>query len=455
MTDPVIASDTIVACATPPGNGGVGIVRLSGPQVPQLLEGFCGKSLQPRMAEYCTFRCPQSGEPLDEGIALYFPAPHSFTGEAVLELQGHGGMVVMDRLIQSALTQGVRLARPGEFSERAFLNGKLDLAQAEAIADLIHSASEHGARCALRSLQGAFSDAIGELVSDLIALRTYVEAALDFPDEEIDFMAQGDINGRLTHLLQGIASVFKRAEQGCLLQEGITTVIVGPPNAGKSSLLNALSGEALAIVTDVPGTTRDVLRYHIHLDGLPMHLLDTAGLRCSSDIVEQEGIRRAQEHIKKADMLLLVVDSTEVPWGHELKVLSRFVDESLGLPPVIIVRNKADLSMEPLGCHEKEGEPRLVVSLKSMEGLEAFRQYLKQWAGFESVGEGSFTARRRHIHALNQTKTHIQRALEQQNASDLLAEELRLAQQALGEITGEFTTDDLLGEIFSTFCLGK
>lgn len=455
MNDIDMSHETIVACATPPGNGGVAIVRLSGPQVPHLLEPLCGKPIKPRIAEYCTFRCPQSGESLDEGIALYFPAPHSFTGEAVLELQGHGGMVVVDRLIQSALTQGVRLARPGEFSERAFLNGKIDLAQAEAIADLIHSASEQGARCALRSLQGAFSEAIAQVVSRLIALRTYVEAALDFPDDDIDFIAQGDVNSRLMQLLTDMDLVFKQAEQGCLLQEGITAVIVGPPNAGKSSLLNALSGESLAIVTDIPGTTRDVLRHHIHIDGLPMHLLDTAGLRCSTDAVEQEGIRRAQEQINKADVLLLVVDGTEIPWGEELKRLSLFVDESLVLPPVIIIRNKADLSMEIIGLHEKEETPRLVISLKSMEGLDAFRQYLKQWVGFESVSEGTFTARRRHIDALNQAKEHIQGALQQSGASDLLAEELRLVQQHLGKITGEFTTDDLLGEIFSTFCLGK
>ena len=448
-------TETIVACATPPGNGGVGIVRLSGPRVPYLLNVLCGRSLKPRVAEYCTFLCPQSGGSLDEGIAVYFPAPHSFTGEEVLELQGHGGMVVMDRLIKGALSQGLRLARPGEFSERAFLNGKIDLTQAEAIADLINSASEQGARCALRSLQGAFSEAIAQVLSRLIALRTYVEAALDFPEDDVDFIEEGDVKRALNQLLEEIDIVFKKAEQGCLLQEGITAVIVGPPNAGKSSLLNALSGESLAIVTDTPGTTRDVLRHHIHIDGLPMHLLDTAGLHCSRDAVEQEGIRRAQEQINKADVLLLVVDGTQVPWGEELKGLSLFLDKSLALPPVVILRNKADLSMETIGTHEKGDTLRVVLSLKSMEGLDTFRRYLKKWIGFDSESEGTFTARRRHIDALNQAKEHIQGALQQSGASDLLAEELRLAQQYLGKITGEFTTDDLLGEIFSTFCLGK
>ncbi|MHA7841192.1 MAG: tRNA uridine-5-carboxymethylaminomethyl(34) synthesis GTPase MnmE [Gammaproteobacteria bacterium] len=449
------ATETIVACATPPGNGGVGIVRLSGPLVPQLLVPLCGKTIKPRSAEYCIFRCPLSGEAIDEGIALYFPAPHSFTGESVLELQGHGGMVVMDRLVQGVLTQDVRLARPGEFSERAFLNGKMDLTQAEAIADLIHSTSEQGARCALRTLQGAFSEAIASVVSLLISLRTYVEAALDFPDEEIDFIQQGDVNARLVAILQATEDVFKQAQQGCLLQEGITAVIVGPPNAGKSSLLNALSGESLAIVTDIPGTTRDILRHHVHIDGLPIHLLDTAGLRHSVDAVEQEGIRRAQQQIDKADVLILVVDSTEVPWGEELKALAQFVDENLKLPPVIIVRNKADLSMESIGCHDDDNSIRLVLSLKSRLGLEDFRHQLKKWVGFESMTEGMFTAKRRHMDALNQAKEHIKGALQQIGASDLLAEELRLAQQDLGKITGEFTSDDLLGEIFSTFCLGK
>jgi len=445
--------ETIAAVATPPGRGGVGIVRVSGPGAPEMAERLLGHVPQPRQAEYLPFRDP-GGEPIDEGIALFFPAPHSFTGENVLELQGHGGPVVMDLLLEALISLGARPARPGEFSERAFLNGKLDLAQAEAIADLIDSASVQAARSALHSLQGAFSNEVHRLVQELTELRVYVEAAIDFTDEEVDFLAEGRIAARITELRKTLANVRASARQGALLREGMTLVIAGRPNAGKSSLLNRLSGRDSAIVTEIPGTTRDLLREQVDLDGMPLHIIDTAGLRESADVVEQEGIRRAWQEIAQADRLLLVVDDTSGLTDEDRALLQRL---PAGLP-LSVVRNKADLSGNRTGLSRSGERTELVLSAKTGAGVESLRDHLKESMGFQSTGEGKFMGRRRHVDALGRAARHLDEAEEQMvatRAGELVAEELRLAQQALSEITGEFTADDLLGAIFSSFCIGK
>lgn len=445
--------DTIAAVATPPGRGGVGIIRISGPGAAGFAERLLGHCPEPRRAEYLPFRDPMGGV-IDEGIALFFRGPNSFTGEDVLELQGHGGPVVMDLLLEAVFALGARPARPGEFSERAFLNGKLDLAQAEAIADLIDSASVQAARSALHSLQGAFSNEVRALVRSLTELRTYVEAAIDFTDEEIDFLGEGQVAERVGRLRKQLDAVRASARQGALLREGMTVVIAGRPNAGKSSLLNRLSGRESAIVTEIPGTTRDLLREEIDLDGLPLHIIDTAGLREAADVVEREGIRRAWKEIEQADRLLLVVDDTAGLTGEEAALLERFPS---GLP-VSLIRNKADLSGNPIGVYPGAERTEIVLSAKTGEGVEQLRDHLKQSIGYQSGGEGRFMARRRHLDALARATEHLVQAeaqMEAVQAGELVAEELRLAQQALAEITGEFTADDLLGEIFSSFCIGK
>lgn len=441
--------DTIVAVATPQGRGGVGIVRVSGTLVPQLAVSILGLSPAPRKALHRVFRTAD-GAPLDDGVALYFPAPHSFTGEDVLELQGHGGPLVLDMLLRRCVELGARLARPGEFSERAFLNGKLDLAQAEAIADLIDSGSEQAARSALRSLQGEFSAAIDTLLAGLIELRVYVEAALDFPDEEIDFLADAEVTRRLENIKQQLQVISGKAQQGSLLRDGMHLVIAGRPNAGKSSLLNALAGQETAIVTDIAGTTRDVLRERINLDGMPLHIVDTAGLRDSDDPVEKIGIARAWQEIGRADLLLLLVDDT----GHEepenADILARLPPHL----PRITVHNKIDLSGREPG---KQGG-HLYISAKYAQGIDALRAELKTRMGYQGEAEGAFIARRRHLQALAETQAAVGRAetqLRTFNAGELMAEELRAAQEALGQVTGRFTPDDLLGEIFSSFCIGK
>jgi tRNA modification GTPase len=390
------------------------------------------------------------GTPLDDGIALYFPAPHSFTGEDVLELQGHGGTVVLDMLLKRCLELGVRLARPGEFSERAFLNDKLDLAQAEAIADLIDSGSEQAARSALRSLQGEFSAAVNVLLTGLIELRVYVEAALDFPDEEIDFLADAAVTNRLEAIKQQLHTIFLKARQGSLLRDGMHLVIVGRPNAGKSSLLNALAGQETAIVTEIAGTTRDVLRERINLEGMPLHIVDTAGLRDSDDPVEKIGIERAWAEIAKADLILLLVDDTCHDEPANAGILARLPPHL----PRITVHNKVDLSGKPPG---KQGE-HLYISAKHAQGIEDLRAELKTRMGYQGEAEDTFISRRRHLQALEETQAAVERAefqLREFNAGELMAEELRTAQDALGQITGRFTPDDLLGEIFSSFCIGK
>lgn len=449
--------DTIAAQATPPGRGGVGIIRLSGPQALSIAEQLLGFTPKPRHAHYTPF-LGEAGQELDQGIALYFPNPHSFTGEDVVELQGHGGPVIIDLLLQRCITLGARLARPGEFSERAFLNDKLDLAQAEAIADLIDSSSEQAARCALRSLQGAFSERVHALVEALIQLRIYVEAAIDFPEEEIDFLADGKVQADLETILSQLKQVRQEARQGSLLREGMNVVIAGRPNAGKSSLLNALAGRETAIVTDIEGTTRDVLREHIHIDGMPLHIIDTAGLRDAPDAVERIGIDRAWEEIRKADRILMMVDSSRSATTDPAQLWPELASHLDDFSHVTLIRNKADLTGEPIGLSQQGDYTLLSLSARDGEGVDLLRQHLKEVMGFSSTTEGGFMARRRHIDALERARELLETGAEQlqlHGAGELLAEDLRQAQQVLNEITGEFTSDDLLGRIFSSFCIGK
>lgn len=451
-------SDTIVAQATAPGRGGVGIIRVSGKKADQVAQVVLGHSIKPRYAHYVPFLA-EDGSQMDQGIALYFPNPHSFTGEDVLELQGHGGPVVMDMLIKRILKiDGIRPARPGEFSERAFLNDKIDLTQAEAIADLIDASSEEAAKSALNSLQGEFSNRIHTLVESLIALRIYVEAAIDFPEEEIDFLSDGKVSGDLNAIIDNLANVRREANQGAIIREGMKVVIAGRPNAGKSSLLNALSGKESAIVTDIAGTTRDVLREHIHIDGMPLHIIDTAGLREASDEVEKIGIERAWEEIEQADRVLFMVDGTTTDATDPREIWPDFVERLPDDMGMTVIRNKVDQTKEALGiCHVNH--PTLIrLSAKTGEGVDALREHLKQCMGFAGGSEGSFMARRRHLEALEQAAQHLDEGkaqLEGYMAGEILAEELRIAQQHLSEITGEFSSDDLLGRIFSSFCIGK
>ncbi len=452
-----VNTDTICAIATPPGRGGVGIVRVSGPDSERIGRVVTGRALKPRYAHYGPFYDHEQ-QVLDEGLALFFPNPHSFTGEDVLELHGHGGPVVMDLLIQSVVNSGARPARPGEFSERAFLNDKLDLTQAEAIADLIAASSEQAARSAVRSLQGEFSRAVATLVERCIELRIYVEAAIDFPEEEIDFLSDGHVASALAELHQSLQHTLRSAERGTLLQEGMTVVIAGRPNAGKSSLLNALSGSESAIVTDIAGTTRDSLRESIQIDGLPLHIIDTAGLRDNTDDkVEKLGIERAWAHIRDADMVLLVVDSVDNTNAAALQEENPLLKQLPSGVPVILVRNKCDLSNEAHGYID--GKPATItLSATTGLGMDTLRNCLKATMGYDSTTEGGFIARRRHLHALKNAANSLDAATEQLHgaaAGELVAEDLRQAQQALNEITGEFTSDDLLGRIFSSFCIGK
>jgi tRNA modification GTPase len=402
---------------------------------------------------------------VDQGLALYFPAPASYTGEHVLELQGHGGALVLDMVLKRLLELGCRMARPGEFSERAFLNGKIDIAQAEAIADLIDAGTTAAARAAVRSLQGEFSARIGDLKTGITELRAYVEAAIDFPDEEIDFLSNQALRGRLAAVFAAFESITAAARLGALLREGLNVVIAGKPNAGKSSLLNRLAGDDVAIVTDTPGTTRDVLRQHVHLDGLPLNLVDTAGLRIATDVAEAEGVRRARNEIARADRVLYIVDAgfaaTEKNSAQEEKDSAQWAAELEQLPagiPVTLVFNKIDLTGAPARLDETARPPRVFLSARTGSGLELLRSHLKASAGYRESESGAFAARRRHLDALSRARQHVQSAadiLNSTRAFELFAEDLRLAQHALGEITGEFTSEDLLGEIFGSFCIGK
>ena len=449
--------DTIVAQATASGRGGVGIVRLSGPKSLDLAKAFIGFEPKARHAHYTPF-LNQQGEQIDEGIALYFPGPNSFTGEDIFELQCHGGPVVIDLLIKEAVSLGARLARPGEFSERAFLNDKLDLTQAEAIADLIESSSEQAARCALRSLQGAFSEEINQLVELLTNLRIYVEAAIDFPDEEIDFLSDGKVLNDLKAIIAQVAEVQSRAHQGSLLREGMTVVIAGRPNAGKSSLLNALAGRETAIVTDIEGTTRDLLREQIDIDGMPLHIIDTAGLRDAPDQVEQIGINRAWEEIRKADRILVMVDARTTISTDPRELIPELSEQLDDLRHITLIRNKIDLVNETASVEEIDGVTQIRLSARENIGVELLQQHLKTVMGYQGSGEGAFMARRRHLDALEQATEVLNTGLwqlESNGAGELLAEDLRLAQQLLGEITGQVSADDLLGKIFGSFCIGK
>ncbi len=440
--------DTIAAIATPPGVGGIGVIRISGPRAASIGEAITASTLVPGRVQYRRF-LDAAGETLDQGLALYFRAPHSFTGEDVVELQGHGGPVLQEMLLARLLELGCRLARPGEFSERAFLNGKLDLAQAEAIADLIESGSQAAARAAMKSLQGVFSRRIHELVESLIELRAFVEAALDFAEEEIDFLAESDVLQRLDDLLQSTAAVLEEAERGRLLGEGLTLAIAGRPNAGKSSLLNRLAGYDAAIVTDIAGTTRDVIREHIALEGIPVHVIDTAGLRESEDPVEQEGIRRAWREIEQADAVLMLIDARSGETEEDRAILKRLH----GLA-VTRVYTKADL----LEDGENPCPDGLLISSKTGQGMEALIERIVGGMGQGAAESSAFLARQRHVDALQRARASLEqaRAVYVDTASgELMAEDLRQAQQALSEITGEFTTEDLLGRIFGSFCIGK
>lgn len=453
-----MSRDTIAAIATAQGRGGVGIVRVSGPLANSIAKQMTERELKPRYAHYGPFYADNL-QAIDEGLALYFVAPNSFTGEDVLELQGHGGPVVLDMLLQRCVELGARLARPGEFSERAFLNDKLDLAQAEAIADLIEASSTQAARNALRSLQGVFSQRVNALTEQLIALRIYVEAAIDFPEEEIDFLADGHILQLLIAVQKELKEVVREAGQGALLRDGMSVVIAGRPNAGKSSLLNSLAGYEAAIVTDIEGTTRDILREHIHIDGMPLHVTDTAGLRATVDQVEKIGVERALKAINEADRILLVVDANSAEAHDPFSLWPEFLDSTPHPQKVTLIRNKVDLSDEPIEMHSNtDGHVTINLCARSGEGLELLREHLKNCMGYSQTAESSFSARRRHLDALHQAELYLANGyqqLTQASAGELLAEDLRMAQQALGEITGEFSADDLLGRIFSSFCIGK
>lgn len=445
--------ETIVAIATAPGRGGVGVVRLSGDNSADIARKICGKLPAPRHAQFSHFR-DDDGEIIDSGIVIFFPNPASFTGEDVVELQGHGSPIVLDLLCQRAINLGARMARPGEFSERAFLNNKMDLAQAEAVADLIDSSTEQAARSAMRSLQGVFSDRVNQLLTQLTELRMYVEASIDFSDEEIDFLAEAAVGDQLQTLLKTVDAISSSAQQGRLLRDGISVVIAGQPNAGKSSLHNQLAGHDAAIVTEVAGTTRDILREQIHLGGLPLRISDTAGLHDATDLVEQEGIRRTQTEIAQADRILLVIDDSLGMTAEDEQIRATLPAQI----PLSIIRNKIDKSGQPAAIEQQGEQTVLYLSAKTGEGMEVLEKHLCDSVGYHPQDEGVFIARRRHLDALTRAHAAIEagyQCLDGMGAGELLAEELRQAQHALGEVTGTFTNEDLLDKIFSSFCIGK
>ncbi len=441
--------DTIAAIATAQGRGGVGVIRVSGNHIEALVRGIIGKLPAARQAVYSNF-LDANGDTLDQGIALYFQAPHSFTGENVLELQGHGGPAVLQLLLNRCLELGARLAQPGEFTKRAFLNDKLDLAQAESVADLIEANTAEAARSAMRSLRGDFSDAIRNLLDGLIRLRMLVEAMLDFPEEEVDAVDIRQRDASVVDLCGRLQQILDTAKQGCLLREGAHVVIAGQPNVGKSSLLNRLSGDEIALVSDVPGTTRDVIRQTIQIFGVPLHIMDTAGLRESDDVVENMGIERTHQTLHKADLILLLIDASKGFTKEDRKIL-----ESLptGIP-LLVLMNKVDL-LKGKNYDQSFLLPLIEFSAKTGEGIEELRSRLMEAVGWRDQESGAFMARERHLRALQIAHTHLLCAGEVIGSAELFAEELRLAQRSLSEITGEFTPDDLLGEIFSRFCIGK
>jgi tRNA modification GTPase len=453
----------IAAIATAPGRGGIGVVRISGKDIRPVMEAVCGTGLlQPRHAAYLPFK-DHDGTVIDQGIALYFKAPHSYTGEDVLELQGHGGPVVLQlllaRCIEAGKDIGVRLAEPGEFTHRAFLNDKLDLAQAEAVADLIEASTEAAAKSASQSLSGVFSRTIRELVDKVIHLRMLVEATLDFPEEEIDFLEKSDARGQLLRIRQHLEQVFAEAAQGALLREGLNVVLAGQPNVGKSSLLNALAGADVAIVTPIAGTTRDKVTETIQMEGIPLNIIDTAGIRDAGDEVERIGIERTWGEVRKADVIVHLLDASRGPTRGDEDIVQRFPDNV----PVLRVWNKIDLSGHKPGVDRTDDATHIYLSATERRGMDLLRTELLRVAGWQQTGESRFLARERHLLALKAARDHLGVAAEhigmEHQASDLaldlMAEELRLAQESLNSITGEFTSDDLLGVIFSRFCIGK
>ena len=447
---PKLNKDTIAAVATAPGRGGIGVVRVSGSLASSIAQAVLGTIPPARIASFKEFK-DSNGALIDQGIAIYFPHPHSYTGEDVLELQGHGGSAVMQRLLQCCLNLGARLANPGEFTQRAWLNDKLDLAQAEAVADLIEASTAEAAQSAVRSLSGVFSEYIRDLRQQLIDLRMYIEACLDFPEEDIDFISQGKVSEKLEQISSRLDAVFASASQGRLLREGLHVVLIGQPNVGKSSLLNQLSGEDIAIVTPVAGTTRDTLRNTIQIAGIPLHIIDTAGLRDTEDEVENQGILRTWKALETADIALLLVEASVGRNSNDEQILSK-LPASL---PLLQILNKSDLFDEPARKEERNGVVSIHLSAKTGEGLELLREHLLQFCGWQVATEGTFAARERHLQALTKVKGCLARARYNMQSPELIAEELRAAQEALNSITGEFTNDDLLGEIFSRFCIGK
>lgn len=447
---PDLNTDTIAAIATAPGAGGIGVVRVSGPLAAEIARQILGHCPAPRHAAYLAF-LQADATLIDRGIAIYFPNPHSYTGEDVLELQAHGGTALMQILLARCIECGARHAKAGEFTQRAYLNDKLDLAQAEAVADLINAATVEAARSAVRSLSGEFSQAIQALLQQLVDLRMYVEACLDFPEEDIDFITQGRVLEKLQANQVALQHIFHQARQGVLLREGINVVLIGQPNVGKSSLLNALSGEEVAIVTPIAGTTRDTIKSVIQIEGVPLHVIDTAGLRETEDTVEQVGIARTWKAIETAHVALLLVDSQHGIAAQEKAILQK-------LPPEVKkvwVHNKIDVSRETSRLEKRENEQHVFLSAKTGDGIAGLQKTLLEIVGYQPGGEGVFMARARHLQALQEVEQHLDQAMSQMQAAELVAEELRCAQEALGTITGEFTPDDLLGEIFSRFCIGK
>jgi tRNA modification GTPase len=452
-----LQTDLIAAVATAPGQGGIGVVRLSGQGARGVAEKICGRTLQPRYASYCDFR--DRDEILDQGLALLFDGTASFTGEEVVELQGHGGPVVLQRLLDAVCSLGARLARPGEFSERAFLNGKIDLAQAEAIADLIASTSVAAAKAAVRSLRGVFSEQVHSIADELGGLRVLVEACIDFPEEDVEFLQNNQVSEKIEALVEQLEGLLNSSEQGQLLNEGLAVAIIGEPNAGKSSLLNVLSGEDAAIVTDIPGTTRDLLKVDLVLDGLPLRLVDTAGLRESEDVVERLGVDRAKQQIRQADLLLVVLDASTTPLAEVSQRVEQLLEGITHAAQILLIMNKSDLVALQFNEIERTIDHQALhwVSAKTGVGIDELRIAITDAVGFRH-SEATFTARARHVSALNQAIDELHKArseLADQQATEIVAEELRSAHSALGEIVGTVTPDDLLGRIFSEFCIGK
>ena len=443
-------SDTIAAIATASGSGGIGVVRVSGPAVQAIAAAILGHCPKPRYAAYLPFR-DEADQLIDQGIAIYYAAPNSYTGEEVLELQAHGGPALMQILLTRCLSLGARQAEPGEFTRRAYLNEKMDLAQAEAVADVINAATSEAARSAMRSLSGEFSGRINVLLTRLIELRMYVEACLDFPEEEIDFISQGNVEKKLQDILLALQTIYGQAKQGNLLREGLTVVLVGQPNVGKSSLINQLAAEDVAIVTSIAGTTRDTVKSSIQINGIPLHIVDTAGLRETEDEIEQYGIARTWRALESANIALLLVDSTHGITEIEKSILDRLPHDL----PKIWVHNKIDLAKKAPNVEIVERETHIHLSAKMGLGVDLLREELLKLAGWQSTSEGVFMARTRHLEAIRQVEQYLIVALQSIFQSEIVAENLRMAQDALGGVTGEFTPDDLLGEIFSKFCIGK